>query len=132
VALGAAHVSRWLLDPLFRGAYLDGFFGRLGAAAPPVEDGDLEAIAAPIDFLGVNYYTRQLVGARPRHVVRPSDAVYTDMDWEVYPDGLVDLLVRLKDDYAPRAIHITENGAAFGDVRGHDGRVLDPERQAYI
>jgi beta-glucosidase len=58
--------------------------------------------------------------------------VYTDMDWEVYPDGLVDLLTRLKDDYAPRAVYITENGAAFGDVRGHDGRVLDPERQAYI
>jgi beta-glucosidase len=132
VALADAHHNRWFLDPIFRGSYPDGFFERIGAAAPPVEDGDLEAIAAPIDFLGVNYYTRQLVDGRHRHAVRASDAVYTDMDWEVYPDGLVDLLTRLKDDYAPRAVYITENGAAFGDVRGHDGRVLDPERQAYI
>ena len=57
---------------------------------------------------------------------------HTDMGWEVYPDGLHELLVRVAKDYAPRAIYITENGAAFGDVRGHDGHVHDPERTAYI
>jgi Beta-glucosidase/6-phospho-beta-glucosidase/beta-galactosidase len=54
------------------------------------------------------------------------------MDWEVYPDSLRRLLVRLADDYAPSAIYVTENGAAFGDVRGHDGEVHDLERTAYI
>ena len=59
-------------------------------------------------------------------------ATYTDMGWEVYPDGLHRLLVRVAQEYAPPAIYVTENGAAFGDVRGHDGRVRDPERQAYL
>ena len=54
------------------------------------------------------------------------------MDWEIYPDGLYDLLVRVKDDYDPPPIYITENGAAYGDHTTHDGEVNDPERQAYI
>jgi beta-glucosidase len=54
------------------------------------------------------------------------------MQWEIYPDGLYDALVRVRDEYGPPPIYITENGAAFGDVRGHDGEVHDPERQAYL
>jgi beta-glucosidase len=54
------------------------------------------------------------------------------MGWEIYPDGLHDLLVRLREDYDPPAIFITENGAAFADVRGHDGAVCDFERRDYI
>jgi beta-glucosidase len=54
------------------------------------------------------------------------------MGWEIYPDGLYQLLTRLRDDYGPAAIYITENGAAFGDIRGHDGQVHDPERRSYI
>jgi beta-glucosidase len=54
------------------------------------------------------------------------------MGWEVYPDGLRRLLVRLQQEYEPPAIYITENGAAFGDVRLHDGRVHDPERTSYL
>jgi beta-glucosidase len=54
------------------------------------------------------------------------------MDWEIYPDGLYDLLVRVKDDYDPPPIYITENGAAYGDHTTHDGEVNDPERKAYI
>jgi beta-glucosidase len=64
--------------------------------------------------------------------VRVPDSEYTDMDWEVYPQGLFDLLVRLRDDYAPGCIAVTENGAAFSDVRVHDGQVRDPERRAYL
>ena len=103
---------------------------------PPVQDGDLEAIAAPLDFLGANYYFRQVVaedpdGDRPA-LVRDPDWSVTAMGWEVYPDGLHDLLTRLRDDYEPPAIYIFENGAAYDDVRGHDGDVLDPERQDYL
>jgi beta-glucosidase len=128
--------NRWFLDPLFRGAYPEDMLERYAASPPPVDDGDLATIAAPIDFLGVNYYSRSVIaagadGGRPRPV-RVPDSEYTDMDWEVYPDGLHDLLVRVHSDYAPQRIYVTENGAAFADVRDHSGRVLDPERTEYI
>jgi beta-glucosidase len=54
------------------------------------------------------------------------------MDWEICPEALHRLLVRLTDDYGPDAMFVTENGAAFADVRGHDGAVHDLERTAYI
>lgn len=69
-------------------------------------------------------------GGRPL-VVRNPDSAYTDMQWEIYPDGLFDLLVRLRDEYDPPPIYI-RNGAAFSDNPSHDGRVDDPERLAYI
>ena len=59
-------------------------------------------------------------------------ATYTDMGWEVNPDGFHACLARVAHDYAPAAIYVTENGAAFGDVRLHDGSVLDPEREAFL
>ena len=63
---------------------------------------------------------------------RVYESQHTDMGWEVYPDGLHQLLVRVARDYSPPAIYVTENGAAFGDVRVHDGHVHDPERTAYL
>jgi beta-glucosidase len=131
------HENRWFLDPIFRGAYPADSLERFAATPPPVQDGDLKAIAAPIDFLGVNNYFRRLVragtnGDGPHTVQYVPDAEYTDTGWEVYPDGLYKLLTRVADDYEPPAIYITESGAAFGDVRVHDGSVRDPERQAYI
>jgi beta-glucosidase len=103
---------------------------------PEVRDGDLETISAPIDFLGVNNYTSPLVAADDNggrsQIVRRSDVDRTDMGWEVVPEGLQDLLVRLHKDYKPAAIYVTENGAAYPDVRGHDGSVRDPERQSYL
>ncbi len=127
--------TRWFLDPLFRGRYPEDVLERLGPIAPPVRDGDLATIAAPLDVLGVNYYSRHVIGRAPdggRTVVHQPDSAYTQMGWEVSPQGLVDLLVRISRDYAPAAIEITENGAAFPDVRSHDGRVDDPERRAYL
>jgi beta-glucosidase len=130
------HGNRWFLDPLFRGAYPEDMLEVFAASPPPVLDGDLETISTPIDFLGVNNYFRHVVragadGAEPE-LVHVSDAEYTDTGWEVYPEGLHRLLVRVAEDYAPRAIYITESGAAFGDVRVHDGRIHDPERQSFI
>jgi beta-glucosidase len=128
--------NRWFLDPLYRAEYPADILEHFSASLPRIEDGDMATIAAPIDVLGVNTYSRGVIGAGPdggRPIfVRVPDSEYTDMDWEVYPDALYELLVRLRDDYVPAKIAVTENGAAFGDVRGHDGRVLDPERQAYI
>jgi beta-glucosidase len=125
--------NRWFLDPVFRAAYPDDQQERIALVERVIRDGDLAAIAAPVDFIGVNTYRRHVVAAgngRPR-ILRP-EGQYTTMDWEVYPDGLHRLLVRLADDYGPAAIYVTENGAAYGDVRGHDGEVHDLERAAYI
>ena len=126
--------NRWFLDPLFRGSYPADLLDRNELLAPVLQDGDLETIAAPIDFLGVNNYFRFVVGAGPNgpQFVANPEAQHTDMGWEVHPDGLYKLLVRVANDYTPPAIYVTENGAAFGDVRVHDGAVHDPERTAYL
>ena len=126
--------NRWFLDPIIRGTYPADLLERNELVAPYVQDGDLEAIAAPIDFLGVNNYFRFVVsaGTNGPQMERNPEAQETDMGWEVYPDGLHRLLMRVARDYAPPAIYVTENGAAFGDVRGHDGRVHDPERTGYL
>ena len=128
--------NRWYLDPLYGRGYPADMVEHFAPEGPPVQDGDLEAIAAPTDFLGANHYFRQVVSEDPNGdrpiLVRDPDWSFTAMGWEVYPDGLRDLLTRLRDDYAPPGIYIFENGAAYDDLRGHDGEVVDPERQAYL
>jgi beta-glucosidase len=127
--------NRWFLDPLHRGSYPADLVEHFEASLPEIADGDMRVIAAPTDFLGVNYYSRAVIGAAPNGEPRPhhdAESQYTDMGWEVYPDGLFELLLRLRDHYSPPRIYITENGAAYPDVRGHKGDVVDPERVAYI
>jgi beta-glucosidase len=127
--------NRWFLDPPFRGAYPADVLERFAPLAPPVQPGDMATIAAPIDFLGVNYYQRRVVARAVDggwRFVHQDGSLYTDMGWEVSPNGLFDLMRRLRDDYAPPAIVVTENGAAFADARAHDGSVRDPERRDYV
>jgi beta-glucosidase len=127
--------NRWFLDPIFRGAYPADLVEHFGANAPVVEDGDFRLIAAPLDFMGVNYYRREVVARSENGDVRTvhmPDSDYTDMGWEVSPEGLYDLLLSLRDDYGQQAIYVTENGAAYGDLRAHDGSVRDPERREYL
>ncbi|MER8006228.1 MULTISPECIES: GH1 family beta-glucosidase [unclassified Streptomyces] len=119
-----------------------------------VEDGDLSAIHQPLDFLGVNYYTPTLVSAsdgrgthnsdghgRSDHSPWPAaeDVAFhlppgdtTAMGWAVDPSGLYDLLLRLKADFPGLPLMITENGAAFDDYVDPHGRVVDPDRIAYL
>lgn len=127
-------LNRWYLDPIFKGAYPADMLERQPIE---VERRDLETIAAPIDFLGVNYYTREVVTMAPDgtpRTVRPvnGSGEYTAMDWEVYPRGLYDLLTRLKRDYDPPALYVTENGAAFEDTVVSDGIAQDARRAAYL
>jgi beta-glucosidase len=127
--------NRRFLDPIFRGRYPDDLHARLSDIMPPILPGDLELISQPIDFLGINYYSRAVVrsGENGRVVhVRPEGSQYTDMDWEVYPQGLYDLLTRVHRDYKPPAMYVTENGSAYPDVRTHEGAVNDPERRDYL
>jgi beta-glucosidase len=95
-----------------------------------VLDGDLDTIAAPIDVLGVNYYTRQVSGP-DGPVVRPGTPV-TDMDWEIYPRGLADTMRWLHRTYRFDEYLITENGAAMADEADADGEVDDVDRVEYL
>ena len=101
----------------------------LAYVVPAVHEGDLELIAGSNEFLGINFYSRGLVSAAGR-VSNPQGPV-TAMGWEVYPEGLYDLLVRVHEDYGPIPIYITENGAAYHDVV-EAGRVHDRQRQEYL
>ena len=128
--------NRWFLEPVFHGAYPAEAFARAGDDAPTIADGDLETIAVPIDFLGINYYQRVLIAADPATgdpvAVSAPGLERTGMGWEVYPGGLEHLLTRVAREYGPKAIHITENGAAYDDARGPDGGIDDPERVSYL
>ena len=120
-----------------------------------IRPGDLEVIAAPLDFLGVNHYHDDAVsghpqpgpgGRRPTTKATSSPIVgsefvtfpgrslpRTAMDWEVNPDGLEQLLVRLGRDYPTLPpLYVTENGAAYADEVSADGQVHDPERVAFL
>ena len=122
--------NRWFLDPVLGRGYPEDMLERYAEILPPIADGDLETIAAPLDFLGINYYTRNVVRAGVGEVATEG-AEHTDMGWEVYPDGLRDLLVRLHAEYELPDLYITENGAAFPDSR-NNGTVRDPRRIAYL
>ena len=122
--------NRWFVEPLAGMGYPADTVEALGWPATEVRAGDLEAIAAPIDVLGVNYYSRQVVTApgRPSH----APAEVTDMGWEVYPAGLTDTLRWLHRTYRFPQYLITENGAAMPDRADADGRVADADRIAYL
>jgi len=137
--------NRLFTEPVLRGEYpadMRALIERFGAG-PAIQDGDLPAIAAPVDLLGVNYYQPSLVGARVGTPALPcypgTEGVVhlrqgvptTDMGWPVDPSGLSDLLIRLGTDYPGTPLIVTENGAAYLDVPSGD-RVADPERIAYL
>jgi beta-glucosidase len=126
------------LGPLLDGTYPNEVHANAVGAGYPVEDGDMGLIAAPLDFLGVNYYTRCIVsddggGRWPGTATFHADgAAHTAMGWEVYPDGLRDLLITLHHrTHLP--LFVTENGAAFDDqVRDDTGVVVDEDRWRYL
>ena len=122
---------RWYMDPLFKGAYPPDMLAHLGADSPQIAPGDLDDIGTPMDFLGINYYSRNVVSAAGPWDVRSSGRPVTDMGWEVYPEGLTELLLRLHRDYPVPPLYVTENGGAFVDILT-DGRVADAERGRYI
>ncbi|MCW3813252.1 GH1 family beta-glucosidase [Micromonospora sp. DR5-3] len=147
-----ALANRFFLDPVLRGAYPADLPGDLRQVTDfgHVRDGDLALIAAPLDMVGINYYSRYVVAA-PVSGTGP-DAYWrapscwpgsedvrfvtrgvpvTDMGWEIDAPGLVETLERVHRDYTDLPLYITENGAAFVDAVV-DGRVDDPDRLAYL
>jgi beta-glucosidase len=159
-ARAEGNFNRLFLEPVFHGRYPADMAMHYPGLRPDgdlVAPGDLEAIAQPLDFLGINYYSPQhiadpaRVGAaqaagysvrsqRPDPVaddlrfasIRQTDAEETTMGWEIEPAALTELLGRVRQGYTQVPIYITENGAAYCDYVAPDGAVRDPERIAYL
>ncbi len=129
--------NRWYLDALFRGCYPADMLEVYGGLTPDIRSGDMAAIAAPIDYLGVNVYRRSVIadGADVPPVnftrIKPP-GTYTTMGWEVYPPALYDILAYVQDSYAPGDLYITENGAAFEDEVPAVGSIVDLDRARYM
>ncbi|WP_306191869.1 GH1 family beta-glucosidase [Streptomyces sp. MK5] len=138
------YVNRWFLDAVQNGRYPEDMREHWERAAGPldfVRDGDLPVIGAGSDFIGVNYYTRRIVSARRQPTDGPfpwrvepgrPDVARTDLDWEIVPEALTDLLVQLHDSYGDVPVLITENGAVFNDEPGEDGAVHDARRTDFL
>jgi beta-glucosidase len=122
--------NRWILDPVLRGEYPAEGLERFGAMLPPAAEDDLPVVSGPIDFLGVNYYRRNVVKGGVGVVERPGRG-HTTMGWEVGPEFLYELLVELDAEYDLPRLYVTENGAAFRD-EVVDGRVDDRRRAAFL
>ncbi len=131
--LDDARGRRWYADPVFKGSYPAEILSELGADAPVIEPGDMEIIATPIDYLGINYYSRALSSAAGPVEAKDKPYPKTDMGWEIYPDGLRELLLTLHREYTLPPTYITENGGAFPDVDADaGGRVHDADRTRYL
>ena len=136
------YVNRWFLDPVFKGSYPDDMRARYEELLGPLDligDGDLATIAQPTDYLGVNYYSSRVMQAVPGDrpwpwvVIVPDDAettggftdgvARTEAGTPIVPSALTDLLVRIRDDYGPVPIMITENGAVFPEPLHDERRV---------
>ncbi len=137
-----ALVNRLTLDPLLLGRYPRDLVGSLPPLLARARAGDMAIIATPLDFLGINYYTRILAHREwrlpllwawkaPAPTANPHSAM-----WEIYPQGIHDLLVRVWKDYHHPRIFVTENGApaedAVEDTAGVDGQVHDQARIQYL
>ncbi len=130
--------NRWFLDPLYGRGYPSEPMAMLGRDAPIIVDGDMQAIAAATDFLGVNYYFPEVVRDDPAggflrtSVILPEGRERTDFGWEVAPAGLTELMVRIARDYQPAAMYVTENGSCYDDKVEADGSIVDQGRRDYL
>nr|6M6M_A Chain A, Beta-glucosidase [Kribbella flavida DSM 17836]6M6M_B Chain B, Beta-glucosidase [Kribbella flavida DSM 17836] len=131
------HFNRWWLDPTSGRGFPADMVETYGVELPE-RPGDLEIIAAPTDFIGLNYYFRQIIeadGSVPvlgfSQVPGPN-AEHTMIDWEVHPAGLEELILRLAKEYGAEKIYVTENGSAWVDQPDAEFAVDDPDRTAYL
>jgi beta-glucosidase len=138
-ARAEAYMNRQYLDPIFLGRYPAELKAIFGEAWPEWPDEDFAVIGEPLDFIGINYYTRSVTrhdaDAWPLQAgaVRQKQATYTETGWEVFPQGLTDALAWVKDRYGNPPVYITENGAAFYDPPSVAGDELpDPLRVDYL
>jgi beta-glucosidase len=131
--------NRWFLDPIFKGSYpvdmmtlYEKRFGPLHF----VKEGDLDTISARMDFLGINYYSHNIIEDDENNDILGAGTIsetenVTDMGWGIHPESLYHLLTRIKTDYSEIPLYITENGAAYPDQK-IDGKVEDHDRIKYL
>lgn len=130
-------INRMFLDPVFFGKYPEDMMELLGFFFPEIRQGDMETISIPIDFLGINYYTRTVARFDPEFPliqasqVHPEGNEYSQM-WEIYPPGIYEIVMRVWKDYKPASIFITENGVPVPDGVDFDGKVRDERRIRYL
>ena len=128
--------NRWFLDPVFGRSYPADVIDALGAS-PEIHSGDMKLIAQDLDFLGVNFYSRQTVAADqnskplPIRSVNRENVKRTAMNWGVHPQAFEEILLRISKEYSPKAIYITENGSAWND-EVINGEIIDDERIDYL
>lgn len=135
----AAYMNRQYLEPALLGSYPEELAEVFGEAWPQWPPEDLQLIKQPIDYIGVNYYTRSVVRSDPdawplrSAPVKQKQHTHMETGWEVYPQGLTDTLLWIRDNYGNPPVYITENGAAFFDPPQVEGAVLeDPLRVDYL
>jgi len=133
-----AYMNRQYLDPVFFGTYPEELADIFGEAWPEHSADDMALIRQPLDFLGINYYTRGVTKHDAANLpvengyVRQPEHTYTETGWEVHAPALTELLLWVKERYGALPLYITENGAAFYDPpRTVDGVIEDPLRVAY-
>lgn len=131
-----AVMNRMFIEPLVKGRYPENLLAGIEPFLPPNWQDDMQGISAPLDWLGVNYYTRQTIADSqaewPGYRSVATDAPKTQMGWDIYPQGLGEVLSRLQQEYiGDLPIYITENGMAWDD-KVQNGMVADPLRQKYI
>jgi beta-glucosidase len=128
-----AFANDWFLRPAMRGEYPRAYLDQEKALAEmDVRPGDMDAVRAPLDFIGINLYTRTVVGYNPDEKylgIRqlPLPGPKTDFGWEVWPAAIYRMIRRIWDDYRT-PIYVTENGCSYSTGPGPDGRVNDSQR----
>jgi len=143
VRQGEGKWMRWFADPIYGRGYpadIVADFERQDALPNMdfIKAGDMKTISVPLDFLGVNYYNREVTRSNdPRNehqTVFSSPKTpenYTEMNWEVYPDGLTNVLSRYYFHYQPLKMYVTENGASYSTPPNAEGNVPDELRTQY-
>lgn len=130
-------LNRMMLDPIFRQEYPRDIQEMLSFFFPRIEENDMATIAAPLDYVGLNYYSRAVIQHNPQipfiefSDVRPPRSSYSQM-WEIYPQGIAELVRRVWNDYHPAKIFLTENGICVPDGIDFDGKVRDNRRIQYL
>jgi beta-glucosidase len=127
----------WFLETIQNGRYPDAYIGGFDPERFGVQPGDTEIVKAPLDFIGVNLYTRTVIANDSRDPnlgirhVGPEDAERTDFGWEVYPESIYQIIMRIWNDYR-LPIYITENGCSYIDSPDKDGAVNDDRRVSFL
>jgi len=126
------YFNQWYIKPLFDKAYPDIINTMPKSQQPIIEDGDMDIIAQPLDFLGINFYTRAIYKRDEKEIFcqQPAPAPITDIGWEIYPSAFTQLLTSLHEKYPLPPVYITENGAAMADEL-IEGEVNDVDRVNY-